>query len=138
MVIDNNVVIDVLQDRKPFNIEAERIFFAIGEEKFEPFVTANSLTDIFYVLCRRNNVKDVKNNIKKLVNIVTVVTITETDCKNALNKSMDDFEDAIIDVCAKKINADYIVSRDEKFLKEKTEVSVITPKKLLSIIKKLD
>jgi predicted nucleic acid-binding protein len=49
----------------------------------------------------------------------------------ALAMPMNDFEDAIIAVCAQKVNADCIVSRDEKFIKAYTEVAVIKPEQLL-------
>jgi len=44
---------------------------------------------------------------------------------------MSDFEDAIIAMCAYNIDADYIVSRDAKFVKARTAVEVITPKQLI-------
>jgi predicted nucleic acid-binding protein len=47
---------------------------------------------------------------------------------------MSDFEDAIVAVCAKKINADFIVSRDDDFMKAGTEIRVISPNQLLQEI----
>ena len=138
VVIDNNVVIDALKPRQPFDTEAKALFRAFGQEKFEPYVTANSLTDIFYVLRRGNdaNAAKAKAVVANLVSVVNVIPLSETDCTNALALPMDDFEDALIDVCAQKINADYIVSRDEKFLKAGTTVEVITPGQLLANISK--
>jgi len=48
VVIDNNVAIDTLKPRQPFDIEAKTVFRLFGEEKFAPYITANSLTDIFF------------------------------------------------------------------------------------------
>ena len=137
VVIDNNVAIDALKPRQPFDTEAKAVFRAFGEEKFEPYVTANSLTDIFYVLRRGNetNAAKAKAVLANLVGVVNVISLTETDCSDALALPMNDFEDAVISVCAKKVNADYIVSRDEKFIKAETEIEVITPKQLIDIIK---
>jgi predicted nucleic acid-binding protein len=136
VVIDNNVVIDALNARQPFDTEAKEIFRAFGKDQFEPYVTANSLTDIFYVLRRGNdsNAKKAKAIIANLVSVVNVISLTESDCGNALELPMDDFEDAVISVCAKKADADYIVSRDEKFLNADTIVNVVTPKQLLSML----
>jgi len=137
VVIDNNVVIDALKPQQPFDTEAKAVFRAFGEEKFEPYVTANSLTDIFYVLRRGNeaNAAKAKAVVANLISVVNVISLTETDCSDALALRMNDFEDAVISVCAKKVNADYIVSRDEKFIKAETEIEVITPKQLIDIIK---
>ena len=136
VVIDNNVVIDALKPRPPFDSEAKTLFRAFGEEKFEPYVTANSLTDIFYVLRRGSEANAVKAKavISNLISVVNVISLTETDCNDALALPMNDFEDAVISVCAKKVDADYIVSRDEAFIKADTEVQVVTPKQLIETI----
>jgi predicted nucleic acid-binding protein len=136
VVLDNNVVIDALKPRQPFDTEAKDVFRAFGKEQFEPYVTANSLTDIFYVLRRGNNAhsKKAKTVIANLVSIVNIISLTESDCSDALELPMDDFEDAVVSICAKKVNADYIVSRDEKFINSGTIVNVVTPTQLLSIL----
>lgn len=136
VVIDNNVVIDALKPRQPFDTEAKDVFRAFGKEQFEPYVTVNSLTDIFYVLRHGNDVhaKKAKAVIANLVSVVNVIPLTESDCSDALELPMDDFGDAVVTVCAKKIDADYIVSRDEKFINADTKVQVITPKQLLSVL----
>jgi predicted nucleic acid-binding protein len=42
-----------------------------------------------------------------------------------------DFEDALVSACAKKAEADYIISRDKKFLWDNSPVKVIEPKDFL-------
>ena len=137
VVIDNNVVIDALKPRQPFDTEAKAVFRAFGDEKFEPYVTANSLTDIFYVLRRGNDANSAKAKavIANLVSVVNVIPLTESDCSDALELPMNDFEDAVVLVCAKKVGADFIVSRDEKFIKSEIGVKVITPTQLNEKIK---
>ncbi len=39
--------------------------------------------------------------------------------------------DALVAVCAQKAGADYIVTRDDKFLRDDSPVKAITPKELL-------
>ena len=92
------------------------------------------MTDIFYILQKVQGAEKTKITITNLITAINIVPLTEHDCKNALALPMNDFEDAIIAVCAQKINADCIVSRDEKFIKAGTEVKVITPKQLIEII----
>jgi predicted nucleic acid-binding protein len=137
VVIDNNVAIDALKARQPFGAEARTIFRLFGEEKFIPYITANSLTDIFYVLRRGNDAKAAaaKAVVANLMLVVNVIPLTEADCADALGLPMDDFEDAVVSVCAKKVGADCIVSRDEKFIKSKSAVEVITPGELISRLK---
>ncbi|MDR0286766.1 MAG: PIN domain-containing protein [Clostridiales bacterium] len=136
VVIDNNVTIDALKQRQPFDTEAKDVFRAFGADKFEPYVTANSLIDIFYVLRRGNdaNSEKAKAVVSNLISVVNVIPLTENDCSDALELPMNDFEDAVVAVCAKKVKADFIVSRDEKFIKAESSVEVITPKQLIDEI----
>jgi len=57
LLIDNNVIIDVFQDRKPFSEHSTRILELIESGILEGYITANSITDIYYVLKRA--VKDI-------------------------------------------------------------------------------
>lgn len=52
----------------------------------------------------------------------------------ALALPNEDFEDSLVEVCAKNIHADYIVSRDEEFAGIATEVKVIKPDELVAMI----
>ena len=137
VVMDSNVVIDALKPRQPFDTEAKAVFRAFGEGRFEPYITTNSLTDIFYVLRRGSdaNAAKAKAVLVNLINVVNVIPLTEADCTDALALPMNDFEDAVLSVCAKKVNADYIVSRDEALIKANTEIEVITPKQLIDILR---
>ncbi|MDR3271257.1 MAG: PIN domain-containing protein [Peptococcaceae bacterium] len=45
---------------------------------------------------------------------------------------IDDFEDALVAVCAEKIKADYIVTRDETFLLCQSSVPLIRPEEFLT------
>ena len=70
-----------------------------------------------------------------LLSHYTVVSVTHEDCINALKLSaIDDFEDALVAVCAKKADADYIVTRDDKFLRAVLPVKRIKPKDLVDML----
>lgn len=62
-----------------------------------------------------------------------VVFVTQEDSLEALALPIDDFEDALVVICAQKAGADYIVTRDERFLQNKSLVKVINPKNLLEL-----
>ena len=48
--------------------------------------------------------------------------------------SIEDFEDALGVVCAQKINADYIITRDENFLSSVSPVKLINPKDFVTAL----
>ena len=79
--------------------------------------------------------KEAKVALGFLINTYSVVSVTQDDCSKALTLPNDDFEDALVEVCAKSVGADYIVSRDSEFKDVATEVKVITPDELLEMLK---
>jgi predicted nucleic acid-binding protein len=135
VVVDNNVVVDALKPNPQFEIDAQEILRLASVKAIDGFVSANSLTDIFYVLRKEHGADKTKVMIQKLLLILDIIGIESADCVIALEKPMNDFEDALVDVCAGKVDADCIVSRDERFIKAGTSIEVITPKQLTEKIR---
>ena len=134
VLLDTNIIMDALQERQPFDVAAKEILKRSQNGEIACFFTANAATDIFYLYNRARDIKSAKVALEFLLNRYGVISVTQEDCINALSLPIDDFEDALVVVCAKKENVDYIVTRDERFLKESTLVKAITPKELVSIL----
>ena len=132
VVLDSNIVIDALKPNQDFEADAKRVFQLIWQDRITPYLCVNSLTDIFYVLQKAQGAEKTKRTISNLMTAINIEPLTENDCADALALPMNDFEDAIIAICAQKINADCILSRDEKFIKASTRVKVITPRQLFA------
>ena len=130
-LIDTNVVLDALASREPFRAHAEKLFMLAAGENLQGFVTANSITDIYYLI--RKSVSDAvaRDGIRNLLQLFSVIDITGEDCEIALDSSVADYEDALLAVCAVKIGVKYIVTRDVEFLQAPAGVPAITPEALL-------
>jgi predicted nucleic acid-binding protein len=134
VLLDTNILMDALQERQPFDVDAKEILKRGQDKKLICLFTANAATDIFYIYSKAHDVKTARSALRFLLTNYDVVSVTQEDCLNALKLPLNDFEDALAAVCAQKVEADYIVTRDEKFLSEKLSVKVISPKELLSIL----
>jgi len=130
IVIDNNIALDALLERKPFCETAEQILTACADSH-TGYLTSNSLTDIFYVLRKAIGNINAKAAVKKLIDLFEIISVDKDDCLNAVSLQIDDFEDALIVVCAEKVSADCIVTRDEKFMQDKSPVAIISSKDLI-------
>jgi len=133
-LIDTNVVLDALAARKPFHAEAESIFLLTAQEKCQGFITANSLTDIYYLVRKNASESLAREALRNLLQLFSVVDICALDCENALESPLDDYEDALVAVCASKIGSEYIITRDENFLQSHLPVPVTTPADFLQIM----
>ena len=130
IVIDNNIALDALLERQPFKAAAEKLLIACADTH-KGCLSVNGLTDIFYVLRKFMDALSAKAAVQKLMELLEIISINNEDCLNALSLPIDDFEDALIVIGGKKAGADYIVTRDDTFLKIKSPVPVISPDKLL-------
>ena len=133
IVFDTNVVIDAVAARQPFCIEAEAILLKVSEEKINGYVTANSLADVFYVIRRSVTAATAKNIIRSLLYSLNVIEVGNADCWQAVNSPIADFEDALLVACAEKVDADYIVTRDEELTKKISPINIVYPVEFLAL-----
>ena len=95
------------------------------------FISATSVTDIFYILNKTlHDFDKSKNMIRSILKFVSVAGVDEGCILNALDSEWVDFKDAVQHEVASQIRADYIITRNIKDYKNSTIV-VLTPKEFL-------
>jgi predicted nucleic acid-binding protein len=131
-VLDTNVIMDALQERAPFDADAKEILRRAHNQEFVCLFTANAATDIFYLYSRARDVRSAKAALEFLLDCYEVLPVTHDDCKAALSLPIDDFEDALVVVCASRAKADCIVTRDKEFLQVVSPVELVSPVDFIS------
>ena len=136
IMIDTNVILDDILNRGSNAETARKISQLVTDNLMKCYITANSLTDIFYVVSKSLNETAARKTIRNLLLSFDVVGVDGEDCRLAIGLPMRDFEDALVVVCAEKADLDYIVTNDKDFLSD-TSLSVpsISPINFLSRIK---
>ena len=130
VLIDTNVILDVVAKREP-HFEFSASFLKLCGMQITGCIAASQTTDIFYLLRRAGkDVRSAKDIVKKLTDNVKVLSITATDVQNALAAAMPDYEDSLLACCAKRQNADYIITRNEKDF-NLSPVSALSPQTFL-------
>jgi predicted nucleic acid-binding protein len=115
IVIDTNVVLDVLLCRTQHLQASHDVLKLSAQNKVSAFLTTNTITDMFYVLYK--NSKDALKSrlaIAQMIKIVSLEAVVPRDISMALESDISDLEDAIVCFAAKRIKADYIVTRNVK------------------------
>jgi len=135
IMIDTNVILDFFLSRQPGIDSARQIFEMIYQEKIEGFTTANSITDIYYITAKKLDGVIAREAIKHLLKMLKIVAVDGTDCANALNLPVADFEDALVTVCAKKEGVDYIVTNDNAYLQIDSHIAkVVSSQSFIELI----
>ena len=127
ILLDTCIVIDALQSRKPINVSAEKIFLGVANNRYEGYITAKSITDIYYLTHRcTHSDKDTRKIITNLLSLFNVLDTTEMDIKKAIFSEVSDYEDAVMIETATRTKMDFIITRNTKdFLK--SDVPVYSP-----------
>ena len=133
LTLDTNIILDILQKREPWHNAAEKILRLASREKVKLAITTNTVTDIYYIINRKNAKLNAREAIARFAVLMDLISVDKNDCIKALTSKIDDYEDALLSVCAAKAKSDYIVTRNTKdFVNSK--VPPITPDDFLNAI----
>ena len=134
VLIDTCVIIDALQNREPFSKNAQDIFLLAANRRIDAFITAKSVTDIYYLMHRvTHSDKDTRNVLSRLFVLFGLSDTVGTDCRYALSSDVSDYEDAVMIETAARTQMDAIVTRNTKDC-SKSAVPVLTPEELIQKI----
>jgi predicted nucleic acid-binding protein len=126
VLLDTNIVLDILLEREEWWDAAEQIWQAHERKQITAFVTATTLTDVFYV--GRANKGQVKamEAVRHCVKMFPIIDVTAEIVSHALNLPGTDFEDNVQIACTASSGLDAIVTRDKTGFAQST-VPVFTP-----------
>ena len=111
--IDTNVLIDLLLERDGCQ-DAATILLCQKEQKCSLFLSSWTMANIAYILRKKFKGIALYNALNKLKTFFSVVSLTADNVESALMLQATDFEDALQYFSAANIQADVIVTRNEK------------------------
>ena len=133
VLFDTNIILDVLLDRQPWAAEGRRLWTAARDGQFEAFVTASSLTDLFYLSRRHSGRERAWDVVRSCLDDLYVIGVSIIELRSALNRPGIDFEDNLQIACAESAVLDFIITRDHAGLVSGT-IPVLTTAEFLSRI----
>ena len=117
IAFDTNVLIDAIAEQRAYR-DAQELILAVAQDMVEGVISANSITDIYYILHKRIGDGKAREAIWNLMAVFEVANVNAEICSAALSTPMKDFEDAVLAICAKQAGAEMVVTGDEGFLRE--------------------
>lgn len=131
VLIDTNIALDFLLQREQFFQDAELLFDAIDAGQVIGYVTATTLTDIFYIARRRTrSVEQARQTITEILSVMEICPVSRVVLESALGLSLVDFEDAVQVACAVAQGLDAIATRDRQDFSS-SPVTVLSVQELL-------
>ncbi len=126
VLLDVNVVLDILLDRKPHVEASARVWAAIEKGKAEGFLAAHGVTIIHYLLRRERGAAVARRILETILRVVGVAPVDGEVIRRALELSWPDFEDAVAAAAAEASHCDALITRDPKGFPQ-SPVPVLAP-----------
>jgi predicted nucleic acid-binding protein len=132
LLLDTNIIVDIISEREGYTESLQLLRYC--EAKFaEGFVSVISVTDVMYILRKHNSQEALREAMQTLLAIVYMAIILKSDIIDAFTGAMEDYEDAVQANCARRIGADYIVTRNLQDFAA-SPVPAVSPREALDIL----
>ena len=130
VLLDTNIILDITLKRKPFVESSTSLLQALQEKNDEIFLSATTITDLYYILRKGKGKEIALSLIKNLLEFVEIASVDKNAILQALESDITDFEDAVQENSAKNENITVIITRNERDFKN-SELEIYTPESYL-------
>lgn len=129
-LLDTNVILDALLERHPWSFDASALWQAKLDELFVAYITATSVTDIFYITRRYAGREKAWQVIQFCLDQLSVISVGIDELRLATTIEGSDFEDNLQIACAMSRQLDVIVTRNLSGF-ARNSIRVLTPQEML-------
>ncbi|MBD1834144.1 PIN domain-containing protein [Cyanobacteria bacterium FACHB-472] len=113
VLVDTNILLDGFLEREPFADDARTLFEITRSRRIAGYVTATTITDIFYIV--RRQARSMERARQAVIDTLALMEVCSVDgdiLESAIASPLTDFEDAVQLACAIANNLDAIITRD--------------------------
>ena len=133
ILLDTNVVLDLALQRREFGEKAKQLITLVFKKKVEPFVTASSITDIYYILRKAKGRDEAIDFLRSFFKLCNIAGVNRDAILNALYSDMLDFEDAVQTEAAIQNNISVVITRDKKDF-DNSGLTIYSPDEYIKLI----
>ncbi len=126
VLIDTNIVLDVLLERKSHLVASAAIWDVVESGSAEGFLAAHVIATVHDLAQKQSGVRRAKRLIASLLQVFRVTPVDENVLRDALQSETQDFEDAVSVAAAHATGCEAIVTRDPKGFRT-AGLPVLTP-----------
>ncbi len=131
LLIDGNIVLDVLQNRKEHVKDSAKIWKLCETEQAEGYVSALTFANLVYVMRKELTPETIGEVLNKLSLLFQFTELSAADLSKAAEMKWDDFEDALQSATAERVHADYLITRNVRDF-QRSIVPALSPADYLS------
>lgn len=133
LLIDANILLDVLMDRKEFVNDSSLIWKLCETGKAKGYISTLTIANLIYIMRKQLTPGKIDETINLLRMIFEFTDLTVSDINLAAKMEWNDFEDAVQSATAQRVHADYLITRNVRDF-TRSKIPAFTPTELLARI----
>lgn len=114
LLVDTNVLLDLALGRVPFDVDARDLLERVARGDAAGYVAGHAITTLYYIVRNKHGPATAEASVRDAMLVCEVVPLAARDFEDALAFGFTDFEDAVHAAAARKVAADFVVTRDLK------------------------
>ncbi len=134
ILLDTNIIMDLFDANRITHKSSLKLVKEFLENEAILYVNTDTLTTSFYLLrsLKKATLEESLYALREITKICEIISIELKDIDKALslcediNSPYKNYEDAMQYICAKKVNANIIITNDKKFISK--DISIIHTK----------
>jgi hypothetical protein len=126
VLVDIDVVLDVLLDRKPQVTASSAVWAAIETGSAQGLLAAHAVTTIHYLIRKEHGIAKGGRTLSAILRVFDAAAVDGPVIHDALRLPMADFEDSVTAAAAHLAGCDLIVTRDPRAFRG-SPVRILTP-----------
>jgi len=135
VLLDTNIIVDIISKRDGYE-ESLQVLRCCEIKKIDGYVSTTTVTDVMYILRKHLPPDKLREAVQTLLTTVGVSGVQKADITHAFSSGMKVLEDAVQASCAKRIKAEYIVTRNLRDFEE-SPVQAVPPAYLLKLLRRM-
>lgn len=132
--IDSDIILDLLAQRQPHQVYAEKLFSLIDQGQIHGFVTPIIFANLYYIVRKLKSTTEALEILKDLRPILNILPVNQDIVDKALHSGFSDFEDALQYHAAIAGGLGIFVTRNQKDFK-KAKMTICNAKEYLELLK---
>ncbi len=132
LYLDTNIILDLIEERKPFYKYAQSIFSRKDKNLICLYTSSLNFANLHFIISKKTNKENATNALLKLKTLIDILPLDEKIIQLSLASGFNDFEDAIQYYTAIEHHIPVLITRDIKDYK-KANISVMTSEQYLGI-----
>ena len=133
LLIDANILVDVLLDRKEFVKESALIWKLCETRQMKGYVSALTFANIMYIMRKELTPEKTEEVFRRLNLIFELADFSGSVLEKAVEMKWSDFEDAVQSATAERVHADYVITRNIRDF-GRSKIMALTPAEFLARI----